>query len=426
MGNLNLTNFKQKVHESLQKTGLKKFLVAISGGSDSLLLLRIMHELSKEFDYCIRAIHINHNVSDNSDEMEKCCIHMCRYWNIEIIIKNINVTAKNNLEDTLRNQRYEKIFEAINEDEALVLGHHIDDQIETFFYRLFRGSSPIGLSCIKELSSRDEKIICRPFLSFSKKTILDYCNILQIEYVDDVTNYDVSFDRNYIRNKIIPIVKERWPSLNKVMKHNISLQDTYKKISIDYCYSIYNHVVNDNKININILKSYPTYLYTIFLKYFVSQTMNYELNKNELESSLSLLLADNNDYPKCILKNKTSLVRYNNFLYLISENPEHKIIDKIWDLKTDIFFGSSKISIKNLKDIGIYEQLYKKAPITLKSVKGNERILLNRNNHQDLKKIFQDKSIPLWERDRFVLLFSNNELLVAYGDEHTFISTELR
>ena len=210
------------------------------------------------------------------------------------------------------------------------------------------------------------------------------------------------------------------------MKHNISLQDTYKKISIDYCDSIYDHVVDDNKININILKSYPTYLYTIFLKYFVSQTMNYELNKNELESSLSLLLADNNDYPKCILKNKTSLVRYNNFLYLISEKTEHKTIDKVWDLKTDIFFGSSKISIKNLKDIGIYEQLYKKAPITLKSVKGNERILLNRNNHQDLKKIFQDKSIPLWERDRFVLLFSNNELLVAYGDEHTFISTELR
>ena len=58
--------------------------------------------------------------------------------------------------------------------------------------------------------------------------------------------------------------------------------------------------------------------------------------------------------------------------------------------------------------------------------KGNERIMLNKSNHQELKKIFQAKSIPLWERQRFILLFSQNELLVACGDEHTFISTELR
>ena len=426
MGNLSLNNIKATVHQSLEKTGYKNYLVAISGGSDSILLLKILNDLSNEYKYKIRAIHINHNISSNSDEMEKHCIDVCDRYNVEIIIKNIPVTPKKNIEDILRNQRYEAIFNSIEDREALILGHHMDDQIETFFYRLFRGSSPIGLSCIKELSTRYKKVICRPLLSISKKSILDCCNNLKIKFINDITNHDTSFDRNYIRNKIIPVIKERWTSLNKVMIHNITLQNTYKNISIDYCKMIYNHIVIDNKVDINILKTYPHYIYTIFLKYFIREIINYDLNKNELSNLLSLLLSNNNDYPKCILKNKKSIIRYNNFLYIVDEHPNDKNFEKVWDLQTDISFGNNKISVKQIKDIGIYDKLYKKGPIILKPFKGNEKIKLNRNNHQDLKKIFQDKSVPLWERERFILLFSNNELLVAYGSEHTFISTELR
>lgn len=426
MGNSNLTNIKEKVYQSLKKSGRTNFLVAVSGGSDSLLLLKIMHELSNEFEYYIRAIHINHNVSDNSDEMERYCIQVCKRYNIELLNKKITILSKNNLEENLRAQRYEMIFNSMNDSETLVLGHHMDDQIETFFYRLFRGSSPIGLSCIKEYSSRNGKNICRPLLSTSKKMILDCCNTLNLKYVDDITNHDTNFDRNYIRKKIIPSIRDRWPSLGKVMKHNISLQDTYKKISIDYCNLIYDHVVNNNTIDINTLKSYPNHFYSIFLRHYISKSLNYELNKNELANLLSLLLTNNNNYPKCLLKNGISIVRYNNSLHIVRETPKRKFIDKVWDLKTDTYFGDNKISIENLKDMGVYNELFKKAPITLKSVKGNERIMLNKRNHQDLKKIFQDKSIPIWERKRFILLFSKNELLVAYGDEHTFISTQLR
>ena len=76
MGNSNLNNLKEKVHQSLKKTGRKNYLVAVSGGSDSMLLLRILYELSNEYEYKIRAIHINHNISNNSDEMERHCIEI--------------------------------------------------------------------------------------------------------------------------------------------------------------------------------------------------------------------------------------------------------------------------------------------------------------------------------------------------------------
>ena len=426
MDNLNLTKIKEKVYQSLKNTGCSNFLLAISGGPDSLFLLRVIHELSNTHGYNIRAIHVNHNFSLNSEHMENYCVNACKEYGVEIVIKNLNSTVQSNIEDYLRSQRYTKIFAAIRDNEALVLGHHFDDQIETFLYRLFRGSSPIGLSSMSEISMRENTMICRPLLSVSKKTIEKHVEEEKIEFILDLTNNDISLDRNFIRKKIVPIIKTRWPGFNKVMKHNIMLQNSYKNIANDYCKAIFDDIVLNQQIDISILKSYPKYLHGIFLKYFVSQSINYKLNKNESSNILKLFYNDNNDYPKLILKNKSSIIRYNNFFYIVEDKIKNSFNQQSWDLKDDISFGDFKLSIKRLKDKGVYEYLRKKAPITLKAVEGKERIMLNKNNHQELKKIFQARNIPIWERQRFILLFSRNELLVAYGDEHTFISTELR
>ena len=426
MDNLNLIKVKKKVYQSLKKTGCNNFLLAISGGSDSLFLLKMIHELSNEYDYTIRAIHVNHNFSPNSGDMENYCVKACKEYDVELVIKNLNSNIKSNIEDHLRAQRYKEIFAAMNDSEALILGHHFDDQIETFFYRLFRGSSPIGLSCMKEISERERRKICRPLLSFSKRTIEKYVEEKRIKFIHDLTNNDTTFDRNYIRKNIIPTVKARWSGFSKVMKHNIMLQNSYKNIANDYCKVIFGHVVSNEQVDINLLKSYPKYLHGIFLRYFMSQTINYELSKNELSSILKLFYSDNNDYPKLILKNNLSIIRYNNFFYIIEDKIKINLSEQLWDLNEDISFGDFRLTIKELKDKGIYDCLCKKAPIILRNVKGKERMMLNKHNHQELKKIFQAKNIPLWERQRFILLFSKNELLVACGAKHTFISTELR
>ena len=426
MDNLNLIKVKKKVYQSLKKTGCNNFLLAISGGSDSLFLLKMVHELSSEYNYYIRAIHVNHNFSPNSGDMENYCVNACKEYDVELVIKNLNCNTKSNIEDHLRDQRYREIFTAMNDNEALILGHHFDDQIETFFYRLFRGSSPNGLSCMKEISERESRKICRPLLSFSKKTIEKYVKEKKIEFIHDLTNNDTSFDRNYIRKNIIPNVKARWSGFSKVMKHNIMLQNSYKNIANDYCKVIFDHVVSNKQVDINLLKSYPKYLHGIFLRYFMSQTINYELSKNELSSILKLFYSDNNDYPKLILKNNLSIIRYNNFFYIIEDKIKNNLSEQLWDLNEDISFGDFRLTINELKDKGIYDCLCKKAPIILRNVKGKERMMLNKHNHQKLKKIFQAKNIPLWERQRFILLFSQNELLVACGAEHTFISTVLR
>lgn len=426
MDNLNHNYIKEIVKKNLLSTSKNKFLIAISGGIDSMLLLKILYLISNESKFSFRAIHINHNISANSKEMEHCCIKSCNKYSIHLEVKNIYMDKKNNIEDRLREKRYEILLNHTDNDESLLIGHHEDDQIETFMYRLIRGSSPKGLSSIKKISNRDKKLLCRPLLSIRKDTIVNAAKFYNLEFVNDITNSDLSYDRNYIRNKIIPNIRNRWNHFNKAICHTINLQQDYTVIAQEYCSNIYDSIIINEKLCIRKLNTFSSHIHSIFIKYWISKTLNYDLSKNETLSLMKIINNNNNDYPRYILKNNTSIIRYDNQLYIVNSNQRKIQPPQLWDTRTDLIFGNSKIYIDTLKSEGLYDYLCSKAPITIKSFIGNEKIMLNQYKYQDLKKIFQKKSIPVWERECFVLFYEKNELLLAYSNNEKIISSQLR
>ncbi len=425
MDNLNLSILKENFKKTLQNTNKTNFLLAISGGIDSMLLLKMAKLIQNDTSYIFRAIHVDHNFSSNAEEMKRQCSDICDEYNIDLTIKKIRLSTNKNTEEQLRNKRYESFFNNMLKDEVLVLAHHENDQFETFLYRLFRGASPKGLSSIKEISERKNKILCRPFLQVSKKTIIELSRYFDLKFVNDHSNNDLSYDRNYIRNKIVPSINRRWKNIHKVMNHNIKLQNNYSLIVNDYCEKIYEYIIKDNQLKIEKLLSFPDYLYSTFLKHWINKEVHYNLSKNEIYSLLSIIKRKNNNYPTYILKNKISIVRYNDCLYIVKDKVNKVINNKLWDMRDDISFGNYHIKLNKLKEEGVYNNLSLKAPITLKRVSGNEKIMLNNTHHQELKKIFQNRSIPLWERDEFILFYSHNELLLAYSDKAMFISSRL-
>tara|TARA_B100001063_G_scaffold72412_1_gene66664 strand:- start:228 stop:1508 length:1281 start_codon:yes stop_codon:yes gene_type:complete len=426
MDNLNLSKLKETFKKTLHKTNKTSFLLAVSGGIDSMFMLKIAKLIQNDSNFSFRAIHINHNLSSNAKEMEKHCFDICHEYGIDLTIKNIKLSVDKNIEEELRNKRYETFISDMSEDEVLVLAHHENDQFETFLYRLFRGASPKGLSSIREISERNKKMICRPFLQVSKKIIIELSRYFKLKFINDCTNNDLSYDRNYIRNKVVPSINKRWENIHKVMNHNIEIQNNYSLIVHDYCEKLYPSIVNKYKLGIEKLLCYPDYLHSTFLRYWINKEVNYNLSKNEIHSLLSIINRKNNDYPTYILKNKISIIRYNDCLYIVKNEINKAVSNKVWDMRSDISFGNYQIKLNRLKEEGLYDNLSLKVPITLKKVSGNEKIMLNNTHHQDLKKIFQNRSIPVWERDKFILLYSHNELLLAYSDNEMFISSELR
>ena len=191
--------------------------IALSGGVDSVVLFNELTKLKKEIGFHLTAIHVNHNVQKDSHEWKDFCAEMCKENQIKFVSRTLRKKNKNisNLEKKLREERY-KIFQNIlDKDSILFMGHHLDDAIETFFLRALRGSGIDGLSSIpKQRSLGDGKLI-RPFLNISKSDLLLRAKKEKLKFIDDPSNKDNSFDRNYLRNIVLPRIEKRWPSYRK-------------------------------------------------------------------------------------------------------------------------------------------------------------------------------------------------------------------
>ena len=191
--------------------------VAFSGGIDSVALLYACSVLKKDGRLNeLKAIHVNHNLSINAKLWEDHCINICKKLNIELTIHNIFIeTNKDGLESAARKGRYDVFNKVVKHNEQLLLGHHADDVAETILFRLFRGTGIDGLQGPKLKRKIGEGTLIRPILKFSKKELLDFITTNKIDYIEDESNKESNQDRNYIRNKIMPLIHERWQNSEK-------------------------------------------------------------------------------------------------------------------------------------------------------------------------------------------------------------------
>lgn len=188
-----------------------RIAVGVSGGADSMLLVSSLLEKQKSINFYMKVIHINHHLrGDESDRDSKFVEDFCLTNNIDYKIFDVNVKklkkeTKKSIEEAARIARYEAIYSEMKKEKLgkLFLAHHANDQAETILMHIFRGAGVGGASGI-----RPSDTICRPLLKLSKKQILEVCNENNIKYIEDSSNNDNHYTRNYIRNVIIPKIEE--------------------------------------------------------------------------------------------------------------------------------------------------------------------------------------------------------------------------
>lgn len=218
----------KKLKVEAAKIGLPKDItIAFSGGSDSSFLLDILHKAG----YNIELAYYNHNLRSDSQEEEDLVKRKAEEYGVELFIERGNVReyAKKNrlgIEEAARKLRYE-FFENFK---AIATAHHQDDNIETIIFRMVRGTSLRGF---KGIPSRRDNIF-RPIISFTKKEIDQYLREHDIEYIKDKSNFDSTFTRNKIRNKVIPLLEEINP---KFREKFINLVKDFKELKREEIFS---------------------------------------------------------------------------------------------------------------------------------------------------------------------------------------------
>ncbi|MBE9538258.1 MAG: tRNA lysidine(34) synthetase TilS, partial [Proteobacteria bacterium] len=195
-------------------TAAKRWCVALSGGPDSTVLLHLLCEWRAEHPSeapALLAIHINHHMQADADSWQAHCETLCSSWNVPLIVRDALVQGSGQGEEAAARQARYQLFEVeIGAGDILFMGHHLDDQVETYFLRLMRGSGLSGLSAMPAQRALGGGQLIRPLLKIERSALAAYASAHQLQSIQDPSNLDTSLDRNYLRQEVLPLLARRW------------------------------------------------------------------------------------------------------------------------------------------------------------------------------------------------------------------------
>ncbi|WP_456378402.1 tRNA lysidine(34) synthetase TilS [Thiolapillus sp.] len=200
----------------------ERYWVAFSGGMDSTTLLHGLSQIRAQLPAPLQAIHINHGLQEKALEWEAFCRETCAGLDIPLISLQLNLrpASGESLEAQARDARYAAIAAHMNTREMLLTAHHGDDQAETLLLQLLRGSGVSGLASMPLMRHWQVGWLARPLLEFSREELRRWAQQQRLQWQDDPSNEHLGIRRNYLRHKVIPLLKSQWPGLVKTISRS--------------------------------------------------------------------------------------------------------------------------------------------------------------------------------------------------------------
>jgi tRNA(Ile)-lysidine synthase len=429
------------IRKSLEKHNNIELIVAYSGGVDSQVLLHALVQLKQNniIRNAITVCHVNHGLSDNALYWQNFAKQECAKLSVTLIVKAVNVQAQaqQSLEALARDARY-KALKSLSDNKSLVLtGHHSDDQTETFLLALKRGAGLKGLSAMAEQSALAQHLLLRPLLNISRQEIVDYATEHQLDWIEDESNKDTRFDRNFIRQTIMPLMRERWPSISKTInrsaEHCSAGQELLNELA-EQDLSLASNNANDTHLRISALKTLSPARFNNLIRYFLARH-NCLMPTSEQVNQLKFQLQADSDKTPTVKVGEHYLRRFRDELYLTSD------FKNISDWQVEIDFSKNNSSLVLPDQLGelIFTHLvakgdkaestsvHDKALTAICLPKENQQVTIRfshdnpkclpeyRQYSRSVKKVLQELNIAPWQRKRIAFLYYDNELVSAIG-----------
>lgn len=193
----------------------KKYWIGFSGGADSTALLQAMWECGENLTAPIQAVHFHHGLQDAADAWQDHCSTFCQEREIPFLSQKLDIkpAGRSSLEQEARNCRYRAVAKILANQDMYLTAHHAEDQAETLFLNLMRGSGIEGLAGIPVLRNLESGWVARPLLERHRMELEQFLENRDIAWLTDPSNEDIAFDRNYLRQELFPLLEQRWPGL---------------------------------------------------------------------------------------------------------------------------------------------------------------------------------------------------------------------
>ncbi len=390
-----------------------RLAIALSGGIDSMVLLDAACALATEGRAKISAIHVHHGISPHADRWAAFCAEQCAARSVPLITHHLALVREpgRSLEAQARKLRYERFCDA--DADVIALAHHADDQAETLLLQLLRGAGPQGLAAMPAFTPGRPALI-RPLLELSRETVVSYARTRELSWVDDESNSDRRYARNFLRHEIAPLLRGHFPgypaTLARAAKHQAeaaTLIDELARLDAS-------GAVDASGLSHARLAELSPARARNLLRWYLRREGLRSPSEAGLAEMLRQLLEAGDDARIRIAQDGAEIGRHRGRIAV--HTPVGGSFVRVWRGETEVALPGGVLAFEPVRGTGLAATKVASTSVTLRSRTGGERIRLaaDRPTHA-VKKLLQEARMPAWERQALPLIWSDDELVAVPG-----------
>ena len=398
--------------------------VGLSGGVDSIVLLDILRRIAPHLGVGVRALHVNHGISPNAARWQRFCADHCRRRGIEFKAVKVQMAGRgSNLEAEARRARYGAFVQ--HGCAVIALAHHLDDQAETVLLHLLRGAGVRGLAAMPALrrvgplreggaNAAMQQRLLRPLLHTTRDAILQHALRRKLRWVDDESNRNPRFARNYLRLHVLPMLERRFPgckvNLSRAASHMQEAAAVLDEIGMLDC--AFDGATS--RLSVAALRRHTPARAVNAMRTFLAVCGEPPPSTARTAELLRQLTGSRPDACPEVVLSQGIVGRFRNWLEWRPRAPADVSRDwGQWHGEAKFLLGDegALIAVK-ARGRGVSATRLRQAPVTVRRRRGGERIRLHADRPtRTLKNLLQEAAIPPWQRERLPLVFCGEQLV---------------
>jgi tRNA(Ile)-lysidine synthase len=399
-----------------------QILIGLSGGMDSVVLLHLLHTLSSRYDWQLSALHVHHGISPNADAWADFCAELCGRHSIPLHIERVDISSlrdEHGIEAAARKLRHAAF--ARQKCDFVALAHHADDQAETMLLQLLRGAGVKGAAAMPLVKPATPHVHAsvRPLLNVARSSLLDYATQQGLRWVEDESNADESYPRNFMRHRLLPVLEQRFPAyrdtLGRSAQHFAEAADLLDELALQDG----GQALEDDTLQVDALRRLSTPRAKNLLRYFLHMHSVLMPQSAQLDEMLRQLCNAREDAAVCVGFGDWQVRRYQGKAYLLAFLAEFDAnLVLPWHGEAQLFWPALKrpLLLTKMPGQGIALEKLRRAPVTLRLRNGGESLRPHCGAaSRSLKNLLQEHHVPPWLRERLPLLYCGDELVCIAG-----------
>lgn len=407
--------------ESLVPRTSAELCVAYSGGLDSTVLLHALaRAIADRAHYRMRAAHVDHQLHPDSASWREQCGRVAQSLRVEFVPLLVNVTASADLgvEAAARAVRYAALREILKPNEVLLTAHHADDQLETMLMALMRGAGLRGLSGVPAVQIFGGGWLARPLLDFGRAELEEWAHAERLQWLNDPSNENASFDRNFLRHRVLPALRERWPAAaHSATRSTAHLREAGRLLDVLAAADLETVAIGSCLGMARLANLAPARRRNLLRHWIRQQGMRVPSTRKLATIERDLLIAREDRLP-CVEWDGVQVRRHRGLLHCMRPLPPFEPADALsWNVSQVLELPAQLGRLRAQRDAtaGLAAARLPDALQVQFRQGGEELQPAGDAHHRKLKKLLQDARVLPWWRDRVPLIYAADRL-VAVGD----------